>query len=95
MGYIKKEEDFLPKLSNHMTLLGSLISAVATVVCVTWTLQGFMNNTNNRVSILESDHKNIKEEIAGLKVALQRQEDKVDKIYVLVLNQGGRHANID
>ncbi len=83
MFYVKQTK-FVPQLSNYLTLIGSIISISGALIYVVWTWQGTINSTEKRVAVVEANENHLKERLKDMSISLQRQEDKIDKIYVII-----------
>lgn len=90
-----EETGIAPRITSYVTIVGSLFSVVGAIIYGTWTLQGFINNTDRRVVVLETNNMHITDKIGRLSSSLSRQEDKIDKIYLIMSNKGNKNANFD
>lgn len=81
-------------VSTYMTISGYLFSIVGALIYATWTFQGFVNGMDDRISKLEYSHTVYSDKISEVNVSLQRQQDKIDKIYLMMVGVT-KHANID
>lgn len=85
-----KQDKFDVSLSKYLGIICSVISIGGTLVYLAWTLQGLLNNTDRKVAILETTDGHFAEKIANISIQLQRQEDKIDKIYFILSEKNKR-----
>jgi hypothetical protein len=88
-------DKFMPGLSTYMPIIGSLFSVTGAILYGIWTLHNFVSGTDGRISMLEVNNNHVAEKIAQLSNSLQRQEDKIDKIYLIMSSKGNKNANLD
>ncbi|MHB9161391.1 MAG: hypothetical protein ACYC6W_11000 [Nitrosotalea sp.] len=84
----------MSKVLNYFTLFSSIGSIVGALIYGTWMLHTNISNTEKRIALIENNNIIVEKQFVEMEHTLVRQENKIDKIYYLML-QGAKNANFN